>query len=148
MSEGLIEPLSDRLRDILRRAVLDHALAERRRVYAPLLHVGVPGGAEQVFAVLDDTTDHALRCDVVAAMVRSTRDTRRSEPVPLVWLTRRGDLDLQDVDADWVAAARAAYAEMNLPLVFVVVGRHGWRDPRSGASHSWRRLRAPGVPRS
>ncbi len=54
---------------------------------------------------------------------------------------RLGDLALQDVDLAWLAAARAAYAEAELPLVMVVVSRTAWRDPRSGVGRSWRRLR-------
>lgn len=93
-----------------------------------------------MFAVRDDEpSDHALRCDVVAAMVRRTR---RPGPVPMVWLTRAGALETQDVDAAWLASARAAYAELGLPLLMVLVNRRGWRDPRSGAACTWRRLRA------
>lgn len=139
MTEGLQEPLSAPLHRLLRRAVLEHASSERRRVFLPLLHVGVPGGVEAVFAVRDDDpSDHALRCDVVAAMVRRAR---RPGPAPMVWLTRAGDLETQDVDAAWLASARAAFGELGLPLLMVLVTRHGWRDPRSGAQRTWRRLR-------
>lgn len=63
---------------------------------------------------------------------------------PFVWLTRRGDpAVLQDLDARWLAAARAAYAEAGSPLTFVVVGRRGWHDPRSGVGRTWVRLRQP-----
>jgi len=120
----------------LRRAVLDHALGERRRVHLALLHVGVPGGAHEVFPVRpDEPTDHALRVDVVAAMRASAPDA------PFVWLTRTGELVDQDVDLAWHAAARQAYAEAGAPLVFVVVNRHGWREPGTGAERRWRRLR-------
>ncbi|MDO9495137.1 MAG: hypothetical protein Q7J48_05505 [Nocardioides sp.] len=140
MTEGLREPLSAPLHRLLRKAVLDHATSERRRVFLPLLHVGIPGSVEAVFAVRDDEpSDQALRCDVVAAMVRRTR---RPGPVPMVWLTRAGELETQDVDAAWLASARAAYGELGLPLLMVLVNRHGWRDPRSGAGRTWRRLRA------
>jgi hypothetical protein len=74
----------------------------------------------------------------VAALLRRTAGT---EP-RLVWLTRPGDLALQDLDAAWLAATRAAGAEAGLPLTMVVVTRHGWRDPRSGAGRTWKRLRA------
>lgn len=140
MTEGLQEPLSAPLHRLLRQAVLDHATSERRRVFLPRVHVGVPGGVEAVFAVHDDEpSDHALRCDVIAAMVRRTR---RPGPVPMVWLTRAADLETQDVDAAWLASARAAYGELGLPLLMVLVNRRGWRDPRSDASRTWRRLRA------
>ena len=81
--------------------------------------------------------DHALRTDVVAAMLARVR----AEPAPLVWITRPGDLCLQDVDAVWLAAARAATAEAGRALTLVVVTRQGWWDPRSGATRTWRRLR-------
>ena len=140
--EGIEEPVDGPLHKALRRAVLEHATSERRRVFAPLLHVGTPGGPQDVFAPahLDpDPLDHALRADVAAALLRRHRST---SPAPLVWLTRPGELCLQDVDAAWLAAARTAAAEADLPLTMVVVTRRGWWDPRSGATRTWRRLRA------
>ena len=140
--EGIEEPVDDRLHHALRRAVLEHATSERRRVFAPLLHVGTPDGRQDLFAPehLDHAPlDHALRADVVAALLRRHRST---DPAPLVWLTRPGELCLQDVDAAWLAAARTAAAEAEQPLTMVVVTRRGWWDPRSGATRTWRRLRA------
>lgn len=139
--EGIQEPVGRALHVVLRRAVLDHTVTERRRVYPPLVHVGRPGGPEDVFAVEhgeDAHFDHALRCDVVAALLRRSL---RSGSVPMVWLTRAGELDLQDVDARWMAAARAASAEAGIGLTLVVVNRRGWRDPRSGVGREWKRLR-------
>ena len=137
--EGLVEPLPRDLRAALRRAALEHALAERRRNFTPALHVGTPGGPQAVLALEPDLRlDHALRTDVVAALlVRADRERAG----PLVWLTRPGGLELQDLDAAWLAAARAASAEAGRPLTLVVVNRHGWRDPRSGLAHTWTRLR-------
>lgn len=143
--EGIGEPVGPHLRATLRRAVLDHVSSERRRAFPPLLHVGTPGGPQALFATEQlDPIDHALldqglRADVVAAML-----ARRPTPsvAPLVWLTRPGELCLQDVDAAWLAAARGAAAEAGLPLTMVVVTRRGWWDPRSGATRTWRRLRA------
>lgn len=151
--EGIQEPVTRPMATVLRRAVLDHAVTERRRAFPPLIHVGRPGGREEVFAVepeapLDQALrapldhaplDHALRCDVVAALLRRAG---RYGAVPMVWLTRPGDLDLQDLDAAWLAAARAATAEAGVGLTLVVVTRHGWRDPRSGVRRDWKRLRA------
>ncbi len=137
--EGLVEPLPAPLAASLRRAVLDHALSERRRHFTPALHVGTPGGPQAVLALeRGERLDHSLRCDMVAALL--ARASRES-PDPLVWLTRGGDLELQDVDALWLAAARAASAEVGSPLTLVVVNRHGWHDPRSGLGRQWRRLR-------
>ena len=138
--EGIREPVPRALAAVLRRAALDHARVEHRRGYPPLLHVGFPGGAEEVFTLAPgDPTDHAIRADVLAAMLRRFR--RAAGTVPLVWLTRAGPLDLQDVDAAWLAAARTATAEAGVELTMVVVTRHGWTDPRSGVRRQWKRLR-------
>ncbi len=136
--DGLSEPLPRHTDVLLRRAVLEHAAAERRRVYPPVLHVGVPGERVASLAVgTAEPTDPGLRTDVVAALrVRAGVGADQ-----LVWLTRSGGLELQDVDARWLAAARAAYDEARAPLAFVVVNRRGWRDPRSGLSRTWVRLR-------
>jgi hypothetical protein len=104
-----------------------------------VLHVGTPGGPQALFAPGPaPATDHSLRTDIVAALLRRTAGVEER----LVWLTRPGDLELQDVDAVWLAAVRAAGAEAGVPLTMVVVNRHGWRDPRSGAGRTWKRLRA------
>ena len=135
---GLVEPLPTTLSRLLRRAVLEHAVAEHRPHHLPILHVGTPGGAEWVHPVRpDEPTDHALRADVVAALARRCGHGG----APLVWLTRPGELEVQDVDAAWLAAACQAYGEAGLPLAFVAVNRHGWLDPRSGLTRRWVRLR-------
>ncbi len=124
--------------------MLDHKSREPRRVHPAVLHVGRPGG-RSARLVLDEVepSDPGLRTDVVAALrVRATQGAS-GDDVPMVWLTRTGALGLQDVDARWLAAARAAYDEAGAPLAFVVVNRHGWRDPRSGLSRTWARLRPP-----
>jgi hypothetical protein len=125
---------------VLRRAVLDHVQSEPRRDFPPLLHLGLPGRGEEVVpADLDASHDQALRADIVATLLHRTR---RTGFVPLVWLTRSGPLEVQDVDAFWLAAARAAAAEAGVELTLVVVTRRGWFDPRSGARREWKRLRA------
>jgi len=130
---------------LLRRAVREHAAAERRTRFVPILHVGVPGEPHEVFALLpEEPTDQALRADVVAAMRHraATRTTAVTGERPvLVWLTRGGDLDVQDIDAAWLAAARQAYGEAGAELCFAVVNRHGWHDPRTGARRTWARAR-------
>ena len=137
--DGLVEPLPHALRVALRRAALDHALSERRRHFTPALHAGTPGGPQAVLALEPgDRLDHTLRTDVVGALLARAG---RLGPDPLVWLTRPGDLELQDLDALWLAAACAATAEAGTRLTLVVVNRHGWRDPRSAVSCTWRRLR-------
>lgn len=130
---------------LLRQAVRDHATVERRRHHVPLLHVGVPGQPHEVFAIVPgEPTDQALRTDIVAAM--RWRDSCRegaatSGRLTLVWLTRSGGLDLQDLDATWHAAARQAYAEADVPLHFAVVNRRGWHQVGSGARREWSRPR-------
>ena len=136
--DGLSEPLPRQTHALLRRAVLAHAAHERRRVYPPTLHVGVPGDRVACLAVATaEPSDPGLRTDLVAAL--RVRAGVRSDQ--LVWLTRSGGLELQDVDARWLAATRAAFDEAQAPLTFVVVNRRGWRDPRSGLSRTWVRLR-------
>ena len=141
--EGIEEPVPRALLAVLRRAVVEHVRAEPRRTYPPLLHVGWPGSREEVFpAAADEPLDHALRCDVVAALLRRGRNRAPVDgAVPLVWLTRPGILVAGDVDQEWVAPARAAYAEAGAALTLVVVTKRGWHDPRSGVRREWRRVR-------
>lgn len=137
--EGIHEPVDRATARLLRRAVLDHTRAERRRTFPPLLHAGQPGGVEEVFAVDPCAPlDQALRADIVAVLLRRGRSRG---VVPLLWLTRPGGLGLEDVDAAWVSSARTASAEAGVDLTLVVVTRHGWADPRSGVRREWKRLR-------
>ena len=130
------------LNGLLRCAVREHAAAERRSRYIPILHVGLPGRPHEVFAIVaDEPTDHAVRTDVVAAMRRRASGRSPAGPEPLVWLTRGGGLDVQDLDVAWMAAAGQAYAEAGAGLCFAVVDRHGWHDPRSGERRRWVRAR-------
>lgn len=138
--EGIGEPAPQVLLAELRRAVLDHVRSERRRSFPALLHVGRPAGPQHLHATApDEPLDAALRTDLVAALLRAA--VCGPQP-PLLWLSRPGELTLQDVDAGWLAASRAACAEAEQPLVFVVVTRRGWWDPRSGTQRTWQRLRA------
>jgi len=145
--DGLYDPLARRTRVLLRRAVLAHVTAEQRRAHPEVLHVGVPGGAVASLSLDEvEPSDPGLRADVVAALRVRAVAQAGAEPhdQPLVWLTRAGGLELQDVDVRWLTAARAAYDEAGAPLSFVVVNRQGWRDPRSGLSRTWVRLRPQG----
>lgn len=135
----ITEPVPRGLESALRQAVLEHAAAERRRSFVPTLWVGVPGLVRHGHQLdASEHYDHALRTDVVEAMVRRAR---RPGPIPLVWLTRPGPLDVQDVDLGWLAAVRTAAAELATRLPMVVVDRRSWRDPRSGVGRTWQRLR-------
>ncbi|VXB37309.1 hypothetical protein [Nocardioides sp. AX2bis] len=128
----------------LRALVLAHGRAEPRRRFPAVLHVGRPGGLETARPAHDAADDHALRVEVLEAMLRRVRALPTDlpgDPV-LVWLTRSGPLTLQDVDAAWGAAVRAAGAELTLdPLPLVVVTRTGWWEPATGSGRRWRRLR-------
>jgi hypothetical protein len=133
------DQLTPQTRELLRRAVLDFRVAEKRKAFAPVVHVGVPGAIDLAFEPpRDQPLEHGLRADLVAAFLRAT-STDTVEP--LVWVTRTGEFVLEDADAVWLSAARSAYAEAGAPLTMVVVTRRGWWDPRSGRSRVWKRLR-------
>ena len=139
MTVGIVEPVPDALHLLLRRAVLDLVEGERRRQFPPTLHVGRPGGPAATFEPdQGEAADHALRVDVVEALVR--RLGRGPEP-SLVWLTRPGPLEIQDLDLHWLAAAAVAAGELGVGLRMVVVNRRSWRDPRTGVGREWKRLR-------
>lgn len=118
-----------------RAAVLDLARTEVRRVHPTLVRVGDPRGAVDVVPE-DPAWDHALRTDLLTALL-----WRRREHDPLVWLTRTGDLAWQDVDQRWYAACLAAREETGVVAQLLVVTRHGWHDPATGATRTWRRIR-------
>lgn len=135
--EGLHEPLSPVLEKRLRRAVLDHTATEHRRSFLALVHLGIPGSKEVAHAHREDEpTDPWLRADIIHSMRR-----RVGVPDPIVWLTRAGGLEIEDVDLRWLSAARQSFREVGAPLTYVVVTRNAWVDPRSGVSRRWKRLR-------
>ena len=137
----VVEPVSRADQALLRRLVLDHKAAGRRHRFPAVLHLGRPGGPEtgrvdESEAALDD----ALRCEVLEAMLRRAAAGPLLTPL-MTWLTRPGDLQVQDVDLAWLRVVRAVNGETGRSLPYVVVTRDGWRDPRSGVSRTWRRLR-------
>lgn len=134
---GLREPVDRTVQQLLRRAVVDHGLAERRRDFPPVLHVGVPGIRARRFEIAAPL-DHALRTDIIEAMLRPAVD---KGVVPLLWLTRRGDREPHDVDGSWSAAVHAAGGELGFVLGLVIVTRRSWHDPRTGVFRTWKRLR-------
>lgn len=119
--------------DELRGLVLDLIAQGRHRTFPPVVHVGRPGRQRSLAAA--DLDDHALRTDVLAALLAA------AGPAPLVWLTRPGEPGVEDEDQAWSRAVRAAGAEIGRPVPFVVVTRHGWADPARGHGRTWRRLR-------
>jgi len=130
----------------LRLAVGQFRQLESRRHFPAVVHVGRPGGGYADFVDLDEhRLDHALRIEVVAALLSRARVAMRR---PVLWLTRAGDLGTEDVDLRWLAAARQAYGEARVPMAMVVVTRAGWYDPRSGARREWARLRLRAAPQA
>jgi hypothetical protein len=135
----ITEPVPRPLQKVLRRAVLEHAAAEQRRHHPAVLNVGLPGlGPRRFCPEPGDVLDHALRVEVVQAMLRHSLERSR---VPLVWLTRMEGEPVWDCDVDWGCAVRAAGGELGLALGLVVVTRRSWHDPRSGVGRTWKRLR-------
>jgi hypothetical protein len=131
---ALAEPVPPATARALRRAVLALATSERRRHFPAVLHVGTPGGA--CASVEDDRDwDAGLRADIAGAALRTAGRAATA------WLTRPGDLGLQDVDAAWLGPLLRSAEESGVDLVYVVVTRHGWVDPRTGVRREWRRIR-------
>ena len=124
-----------------RAAVLEHATGEHRRHFPALVRVGEPLDRATVLPA-EHGVDHAMRADVLGALL-----WRRRHQDPLVWLTRGGTLAWQDQDAAWFAAWRAAGAEVGVDSRFLVVTRHGWHDPATGETRTWRRIRDRRRPR-
>lgn len=132
-----MEPLDDAIRAQLRRVVFALRQAERGRSFGPVIHVGLPHG-EYAAAPAAPATDHALRADVTARLLRWPPE----EQACGVWLTRTGALLPHDLDPAWLAAARSAFAEAETELAwFVVVTKAGWLRPATGERAEWRRLR-------
>ena len=96
------EPLSRADLTLLRHLVVEHKAAERRHRFPAVLHLGGPGRPEVGrVAEGDADLDHALRCDVLEAMLAPPG----TGPL-MTWLTRPGDLEPQDVDLAWLRGRR------------------------------------------
>ena len=131
---ALVEPVPPAIARLLRQAVLALATSERRRHFPAVLHVGTPGGAGSC-GEDDRDWDAGLRADIAGAALRAVGRTATA------WLTRPGGLVLQDVDAAWLGPLLRSAEENDVDLVYVVVTRHGWVDPRTGVRREWRRIR-------
>lgn len=132
-------PLDAATQAALRHLVFELRRGTRARVFAPVVHVGVPGG--EVFVAPAGDLDHTLRTDLVLTLLAMHRE----EAMPAVWLTRVGQPGGHDLDAAWEAAARAGFAESGGPLPwFAVVTKQGWARPLTGETRTWQRLRLRG----
>jgi hypothetical protein len=111
--------------------------AGTRRGLQTTCHVGHPGGEHTRFAHVD-IHDACLRADLVERAIDGLLTTEGA----CAWVTRGGELGLVDADAEWFAAARAAFARHGLPLpAFFVLNRRGWVDLVSGEQRLWSRIR-------
>lgn len=133
------------LADRLRHAVVRHGAAEVRRVHPAVVRVGDPRDPAGTVAswelagqLAPPAWDHALRLDALGAAVRRLPVT--AEPA-LVWLTRTGGLETQDLDLAWCAATTAASGEHDVPLLMAVVTRFGWHLPAWDLRRQWVRPR-------
>jgi hypothetical protein len=118
------------------RALVD--AAGTRRAIPTTCHVGHPGGDQSRFPhrVVDEPS---LRADLVERAIDGLRETDRA----CAWVSRGGELELNDADAEWLAATRIAFGRHGLVLpAFFVVNRHGWVDLVSGERRQWTRVRS------
>ena len=127
-----------RLRRDLREAVFALRSGTRRRLFTPVLHVGVLGGPAVTYAA-GGTPDLGLRAEVAAALLsRALLATSGPE----AWLTRVGQPEPHDLDLDWLPPVRRAFAEAGLaPRCVAVVTKGGWYDPVLDQRVVWDRLR-------
>lgn len=113
------------------------AAAGNRRSLPITCHVGHPGGQQAWFAH-DAGARTSLRTDLVERAIDGLLDTNQA----CAWVTRSGELDLADADAEWFAAARSAFARHGLRLpAFFVLNRNGWTDLLTGERRTWSRVR-------
>jgi hypothetical protein len=111
--------------------------AGTRRDLHTTCQVGHPGGHHTAFDHLE-IDEASLRADLVERAIDGLLMTTGA----CAWLTRSGELGLVDADAEWFAAARAAFARHGLPLpAFFVLNRRGWIDLVSGERREWYRIR-------
>lgn len=124
-----------------RAAVLAFKEAHPRGRPPIALHAGVPGSLHHCVSHVVGTgqdLDQTLRTDIAAALLQRTAALH---PHRWAWLARGGGLETHDADLAWSSAWTAACAEAGTDVPLVVVTRSGWRDPRNGVGHEWRRLR-------
>lgn len=112
--------------------------AGTRRALPTTCHVGHPGG-ERAHWPHEVTEDRSLRADLVERAIDGLLETEGA----CAWVTRGGEPDLSDADAEWFAAARTAFARHGVPLpAFFVLTRNAWVDLVSGERRRWTRVRS------
>jgi hypothetical protein len=142
-------PLPPIAAGILRSAVARLRESKPRRSFPVAVHVGGFGAPYPSFVELSgEPLDHALRTEVAAALLsrallsRALLSRAQATGAELsLWLSRPGELETEDVDLRWYAAATAAYREAGVALVMVVLTPRGWRQPATGGGVAWKRLR-------
>ncbi len=131
-------PVDLRTHTALRAAVLELRESEPRVRFPSRIQAGVPGRARLHLLDGRGPRDAGHRAEVALALLHAAA---RDVPDPYVWLSRPGDLTVEDVDLDWGSAVRWAAAALGGSVDLVVVTRAGWFDPVSGVRREWRRLR-------
>lgn len=125
---------------LLRQEVGRFRARESRRVFDTSVHVGELAGHRAGFVARAadlPALDAALRLDVVCALVEQTPDEWRT-----AWLVRAGTPEVHDLDLQWLAAVRMAFAVHGRHLDgCYVLTRAGWRDALTDESRVWARLR-------
>lgn len=140
MTPDPVDPLPRALRHGLRALVMELTAWGRTQRFPAAVSVGTPGGDRLTWTLTDEPADHALRAEIVAALLGRARPDP-GDPAPVCWLTRPGVTRWHDLDAAWLPAALTAYAEAGVPLTFVVVTKTAWWDPCTDRAQRWRRPR-------
>lgn len=129
----------------LRARVITLRSATRRRTFPAAVELVAPGtpaddDALAVWNYGDESTDHALRVDVLVRLLADC-SSRGVSAVALVHV-RPGPHEPTDLDHGWAAATRTAAAISAVEVVNVLaLSRWGWHDLVSGAERTWTRLR-------
>lgn len=133
-------PAPESLPDLLRQEVGRLRARESRRVFDTMVYVGQLGADRDSFCVRAKDLpafDAALRVDAVSGLLADT-----SEDCRVAWLARAGSPTLHDLDLEWFAAARLAFASRGRPLDgFYAFTRTGWLDVLTLEARTWKRLR-------
>ena len=120
--------------------------AGTKRSLPTTCHVGHPGGAHARWVHGGPEEDPSVRADLVERAIDGLEVTEGA----CAWVTRPGQLQVTDADADWFRAARTAFARHGLTLpAFFVLNRRGWVDLVTGDRRTWVRIRdrrRPGPP--